>query len=545
MVFEGRLQETSSNPRRASGFIKIARQRAVLLPLLCGLFIGLGATMAQAQTNDGNISPLSIEMDKNANLYPSSTSVADWVKDSLANTDPPSLVKSVATGVIPGTTGAVAKGHWNGIRIVDGIASGDQDIFLTGGKENDTSTWNVGPGSVGSSKYDITQAYLANNQTSLFFGMERRGNNGTTAFDFEFNQMAPNSATPLIPKRTVGDVLFTFEMNGSGSTGSATPHYYLWNGTAYAERSLPAGLFSSINTTTVPAAPWGYVDSKGDWTTGSIPVFSFAEASVNIASAFPNFDACNTSAFVQVRTRSSSTATSDLKDTTKIFEFKFAGPTAKATLDTNCSQQFTYSSAGSKDTDGGTNLTYAWDFKPPTGVTLNGTGLTGPDSGGTYHSTLANGTVNVVLPGGVTSAVIATRLTVIQGGTCTDSTAVQNVTVLGQLTAAITGKSENGSDLSVTLKGSAPTATSLQWQRKDSTGTWVNISGATSSSLTYSSFEADSTPTVKSFTIDGGTYQGKLWQVQLRLYAIRNANGDLCEAYSLPITVKKVTAVDP
>jgi len=44
------------------------------------------------------------------------------------------------------------------VRIVDGIASSDQDIFLTGGKENDLSTWNVVPGSVGSSKYDITQA---------------------------------------------------------------------------------------------------------------------------------------------------------------------------------------------------------------------------------------------------------------------------------------------------------------------------------------------------------------------------------------------------
>ena len=104
-------------------------------------------------------------------------------------------------------------GHWNGVRIVDGIDGADQDIFLTGGKENDLSTWNIGPGTVGSSKYDITQAYLANNQQSLFFGMERRGNNGTTAFDFEFNVLAPNPATPLVPTRSVGDVLFTFEMN--------------------------------------------------------------------------------------------------------------------------------------------------------------------------------------------------------------------------------------------------------------------------------------------------------------------------------------------
>jgi len=63
--------------------------------------------------------------------------------------------------------------------------------------------------------------------------MERRGNNGTTAFDFEFNQQAPTSS--YLPTRTVGDVLFTFEMQGSGGSGSATPHYYVWNGSAYIE----------------------------------------------------------------------------------------------------------------------------------------------------------------------------------------------------------------------------------------------------------------------------------------------------------------------
>ena len=45
----------------------------------------------------------------------------------------------------------------------------------------------------------------------LFFGMERSGNNGTTAFDFEFNRNAPVST--YVPSRSVGDVLFTFEMS--------------------------------------------------------------------------------------------------------------------------------------------------------------------------------------------------------------------------------------------------------------------------------------------------------------------------------------------
>jgi hypothetical protein len=435
-------------------------------------------------------------------------------------------------------------GHWNGVRIVDGIAGNDKDIFLTGGKENDTSTWNIGPGTVGSSKYDITQAYLANNQQSLFFGMERRGNNGTTAFDFEFNQKAPNSATPLIPNRTVGDVLFTFEVSGSGSSGSATPHYYVWTGSLYAERSLH-GMVSSINQSPVPAAPWGYVDSRGQWVLGSIPNFSFAEAAVNIAEAFPNFNPCNTSAFVQVRTRSSAVATSDLKDTTKVFEFRFAGPTAVASFDPNCFQQFTYSSAGSRDTDGGTTLSYVWDFLPPAGVTLSGSGVTGPDSGGFYHSTAAGGLVTVNLPSGVASADVKVRLNVFQGSGCSTSTALQNVNVLSRLTAAITSKVANGNNMSVALTGSAPSATSVQWQKLDRSGNWVDISGATAATYAYSSFEADSDPVVKSFVIEGITYQGKQWSVQLRLRAQRVAGGDVCEAVSAPVTLKKVLAVDP
>ncbi|MFL5734339.1 MAG: hypothetical protein ACJ78Q_14220, partial [Chloroflexia bacterium] len=171
------------------------------LPVTLMLVLAIGALAGNALAINGNISPGAIEIDSpSANLYPTAANSTDWVKDSLPNTDPASLVDSVATGVIVGTTGAVATGHWNGARIVDGVGSGEQDIFRTGGKEDDLSTWNVGPGSVGSSKYDVTQAYLANNHTDLFFGMERSGNNGTTAFDFEFTQAAPQST--YIPTRT-------------------------------------------------------------------------------------------------------------------------------------------------------------------------------------------------------------------------------------------------------------------------------------------------------------------------------------------------------
>ena len=595
----------------------------------------------------GNIHPMAIEIDASANLYPSGApGLVDWVKDSLPNTDTPTLVNSVATGIIPGVTGAGAgKGHWHGVRIVDGIAGNDQNIFLTGGKENIISTWNIGPGTVGSSKYDITQAYLANNDTSLFFGMERRGNNGTTAFDFEFNKLAP--VQPLIPNRTPGDALFTFEMSGSGSSGSAMPHYFVWDGSTFVEQTpAPASLISSINKADIPAAPWGFVNSKGNWVLGNLLRFTFAEASVNLADAFPGMDFCNgAKAFVQVRTRSSATETSDLKDTTQIFEFLFGGPNAVAALDTGCLPQFTFDGTASRDSSGGAELTYNWDFTVPAGVTLSGAGITGPDADGRYHSTSLTGAADVQLGAGQASAGITATLTVTQGSSCTNSTtstvtvlrpvtagavlglnclpqftfdasastsgadvsykwdftapvgvtlsgsgitgpdaqgsyhstsvsgaanvsfpagvqsatifatltvargectgtAQKNVTVLPALTAAITEKVNDGNALAVILSGASATSTALQWEQLVG-GTWTPVLGATGPTFTYSSFEADSVPTVQAFNIDGGAFAGKLYQVVVRLHAERTADGITCEANSAPLTLKKVVAVDP
>ena len=260
----------------------------------------------------GNINPNAIEIEKagKANLVAGTANAdvfnpaadLDWIKDSLANSGTNCLSGGIASCVQAGVTGATGgTGHWQGVRIVDGIdGSSEQDIFLTGGKENDPSSWNVGPGSVGSSKYDATQMYLANNQTDLFFGMERQGNNGTTAFDFEFNRNAPANATTYIPTRSVGDVLFTFEMQGSGGSGSVTPHFFRYGSGGYTEQALPAGTFSSINdNTTTAGEPWGHVDSHGNWVLGNLDRNTFAEAVVNLAAVFPGFVACGSdSAYV-------------------------------------------------------------------------------------------------------------------------------------------------------------------------------------------------------------------------------------------------------
>jgi hypothetical protein len=174
-----------------------------------------------------------------------------------------------------------------------------------------------------------------------------------------------------------------------------------------------------------------------------------------------------------------------------------------------------------------------------------GAGITGPDANGVYSSTLLAGAADVTYPSGVSSATIKVNLTVTEGQNCSGSSGDVNFNLLSPLTVAITEKSMVGSTLTVNLTASGPTGTSFQWQRLDSSTTWANISGATSSTLAYSSFEADSTASVVNLDIGGDAYQGQLYQVQVRVVGQRTANGVLCSATSAPITLKKVLAVDP
>lgn len=456
----------------------------------------------------GNIAPLAIEIDvgaNGANLYPDSG--PDWVN---------------------GTT-------WRGVRILDGIASADEDIFLTGGKENIVSTWNVGPGSVGSSKYDVTQAYLANNQTHVFFGMERRGNNGTTAFDFEFNKLPPTG--DYLPNRSEGDVLIAFEMTSSGG-GAAPAFLFTWSDALdqWVGGALGGAAVASINNIAIPSGPWGSFDKFGEPAT-ELDRFQFAEASVLLSAAFPEFNACNAAYYVQVRTRSSVSDTSDLKDTTKIFQYVFAGPTpATPVLVPDCFASFTYDATGGADSSGGNNIGYLWTFDVPPGVTLSGNVALGGDA--LYHSSTKSGTITVSGFTGANPVVVGAMVQVTETGTtCSAETEDPGlVTVYPILTAAITGKTP-AHDLTVTLTGSAPGANGFQWQKK-SGASWVNISGATSSTLVYSNFEVDGT--ASDYT--SLPWKGRRWDVEIRLHATR---ADGCAADSPGVPLSKITAVDP
>ena len=287
-------------------------------------------------------------------------------------------------------------------------------------------SWVIGAGSVGSAKFDETEAYMANNEQNVYFGMERAGNSGTTAFDFEFNQNAPNvpaGGIPYIPNRSSGDKLISFELQGSGgATGTVLTYIFNYNGTVYVplcddDTSTPAGacptgLFTSINGPNTPAGSWGRVNSQNAWVADAFDRRLFAEAQVPL-SLLPGISGCGDSLFVQIRTRSSSSLTSDAKDTSPIFEYLFGGPAAAGGLiNSGCGLNIGYDGSSSTNSTGGTaNLTYAWTFQRNDGTPAN------PIWTNVGSSSLVSGTFPAPTPGTYRGLLV-----VAEGGNCLDDT---------------------------------------------------------------------------------------------------------------------------
>jgi hypothetical protein len=115
-------------------------------------------------------------------------------------------------------------------------------------------------------------------------------------------------------------------------------------------------------------------------------------------------------------------------------------------------------------------------------------------------------------------------------------------------------QSADGSALTVAMNGgsNAPVADSptFQWQYRIDGGAWNDLASKTTEDITYGTFDTqDTSPAAVTFSIASGVasgaYEGKVWVVDLRLHVSRTLNGQLCEANSPAVTVKKLAAVDP
>jgi hypothetical protein len=286
----------------------------------------------------------------------------DW-RSVLKQTTPPSIY------AIPGESNVPNE---NAVWIVDGnsgsgvIASNrEEETFAgTSNKNGDFIASGQNPYSIDTSnpsapqKNDLTNIYVrskvVDNKTWLFMGAETRSVDGTSYLDFEYNQagLIKTSSQILGPTslqstggRTArngsvaGDLLFVVDFSKGGNT--PIPLVFEWkqvtkgNKTTYAwvNVPIPTGL-AYIVTNGNNVDPAGQNTAfAGDGSASNITMaLQFVEMGVNLTDLFGTFNPCSPDATMMVKTRTSSSYTSELKDFS-IFDFAVVPPAQMQDID--------------------------------------------------------------------------------------------------------------------------------------------------------------------------------------------------------------------
>ncbi|MCU1594397.1 MAG: hypothetical protein JWO12_1789, partial [Frankiales bacterium] len=226
-------------------------------------------------------------------------------------------------------SGGSGSGLRTGVVVKDDLPTGGGDDSFTSGTKNDSVTPTVDTGSVPNNKSDLTHfgTYVEKAAAATYvnvFWTRVQDPNGTTAIDFEFNQSATNNnkwgpqppllfpdgstyyPNEVIPTRTDGDLLLTYEL-GSGGT-NPTLSRRTWSAGAWGAATVfdPTQALGSINTSPIVANDAG--------TLGALGARTFGEASINLAALVPNQSTCTTFGSVYVKSRASDVLDEELKD---------------------------------------------------------------------------------------------------------------------------------------------------------------------------------------------------------------------------------------
>jgi uncharacterized repeat protein (TIGR01451 family) len=201
--------------------------------------------------------------------------------------------------------------------------SGD-DSFGQGTSEDDANPTIVS-GSIPPNKSDLKLfgAYTETTSTAKYlqlFWSRVQDPSGTTNMDFELNQKfcdptaspkncADNGAgvTPETPVRTAGDKLITYDLAGGGTV--PTISIRTWGGAAWGPPTVLSGgagmALGSVNTSAIVAPDSGI---------GAQDPFTFGEASISFSALFPSGTGCGTFGSVYLKSRSSTSFSSEVKD---------------------------------------------------------------------------------------------------------------------------------------------------------------------------------------------------------------------------------------
>ena len=182
-------------------------------------------------------------------------------------------------------------------------------------KELEPGGWKCITGSA-PSKDDMVKGAVAiralGTKRLMYINFQRAGVNGDAHMDWELNQSAePSPACVGLPRRTSGDIVITFDTDNGGKT--ITVRAFVWQGTA------EAGTFVEL-----PLGSQGVIWDAAVNIPSTIPgveAGAFGEAAINLTDS-PIQILCPQSA--HMKTRSSTSITSELKDRTAVQRIKFS-----------------------------------------------------------------------------------------------------------------------------------------------------------------------------------------------------------------------------
>ncbi|MFD5794025.1 hypothetical protein ACFWIO_10895 [Streptomyces diastatochromogenes] len=246
------------------------------------------------------------------------------------------LIVNGGADCIDWLTGGAGTGLRSGVAKAFDRASGATDDSFTGGTSENDANPKIDFGSIPPNKSDLTTfgVFSETNTTPKFLELFWRRQNspqGSVTMDFELNQkFCDPKATPTncanngssetaTPIRTAGDKLITYDLAQGGST--PTISIRSWTGSAWGPASVISGgrnpsAVGSINTSTIAA---NQADALGfpppmNGSSVSLDPFTFGEAAISYDAIFPAGGPCTSFGSAYVKSRASTSFSSELKD---------------------------------------------------------------------------------------------------------------------------------------------------------------------------------------------------------------------------------------
>lgn len=265
----------------------ILRRGSAVIASTALIVSGLGIWGPASTARASSLSGSSFEIDSDANLTPSSG--IDWLSGGAMRA---------------------------GVQVKTDTPTGSSDNSFTQGTKEDSAVPTTDAGSIPNNKSDLKSfgLYEEHEADAVFlnvFWTRVQDPTGTTNMDFEFNQSSttkndPAGSAQIIPVRTKGDLLLTYDLSNGGSV--ATISKRVWGGSSWGSATALDGTkaIGTINSSAIAANASGGL--------GALDPRTFGEASMDLLALLPPDQGCVTYGSVYLKSRSSDSFSAELKD---------------------------------------------------------------------------------------------------------------------------------------------------------------------------------------------------------------------------------------